>query len=108
MIIGIEYCSDSRDRNPTFKKLRTQEQASRWILNAPKGYAYPGAADPALPMTQQNFHQRLRYALVMPPGFRLKRKEVDKEYSAPFSRWYHKTEAECKEAVYRRHAVREI
>ena len=105
--IGIEESTDMRYPDPTFKRLPTERAALKWLAGGLKGFAYPGAADPNLPMTQQNFHHRIRTAYEMPAGWRLSRKEVDDVWSRASSSIYRSTGA-ARIAVILRHTVRRL
>ncbi len=103
MIVGIEETTDSRYPQTKIAKFRSETAARKWLSRG-GGYAWPAAADPTLPVGQQNFHHRLREAYVMPPHFRLSPKEVEAERS------HHRPDslAQRQARVYRRHATDQL
>lgn len=70
MIVGIEQTTDLRFPETRIVRLRTVKAALIW-LDVSGGYAWPGAADPRLPVQAQNHHRRLREAYEMPKGWRM-------------------------------------
>jgi hypothetical protein len=105
MIVGIEQTTDLRHPETLIKVFRAEAPARRW-LTAPGvgGYAWRGAADAALPLQQQNFHHRFRYAYRMPHGWRLHERDVREQYRRQGWRDWN----EAKAAVIRRAAVSEL
>lgn len=79
MFYGIESTTDSRNPEITIRKFRSEHSLLRWIRGIRNGaFAWSGAADPNLPMGQQNFHRRFRCGYEMPRGFRLTDRDVEK------------------------------
>lgn len=68
MIYLVEYCTDSRNRDVTIKKVRTYGGAIKWLKEGNR-VAYPAAANKELPSDQQNWHRRVREAYWMPYGW---------------------------------------
>ena len=69
---GVEETTDANHRKTVIKRFSSERSAIRWTRE--KGvhlsFAWDGAANESLRMTQQNWHRRLRYAFRMPPGWR--------------------------------------
>lgn len=105
--VGIEECTDQRRPDPVIRRFATERAARAWLAAAPKGFAFPGAADPTLPMGQQNFHRRIRSAYEMPLGWRLSKKAVD----ADWDRWrgsVYQSLGSSRIAVIQRAAIRRV
>jgi len=103
MIIGIEQTTDMDHQETKIIKLRSEKAAIAWIKKG-GGFAWPGAAREDIPSIQRNWHQRLRYAYEMPPGFRISKKEIEKEWCTGDYRDQKGREA----VVWRRHAIKKI
>ena len=76
MIYGIEQTTDSRYPETVVRKFTSEPAARSWRDGAPAGPAWPGAANPDLPITQQNFHERFRTLYCMPKGWRAPTQKV--------------------------------
>ena len=79
MIIGVERTTDRRYPETRIERFRSEAQARRWLAQG-GGYAWPGAANEALPAYRQNWHHRQRMAYAMPPGYRLPKGTADEQY----------------------------
>lgn len=71
MIVCIEQTTDSRSPQTKVQTMRSEAAARRWLAAGSDSFAFPGAARGDLPLTQQNWHRRIRTAYVMPPHWRL-------------------------------------
>jgi hypothetical protein len=82
---GFEYSTDQTDHTITVKRFSSRSAALKW-LQAVEGpqWAYPGAANSALPPTQQNWHKRVREIHTMPPRWR---PPTAREVSASQRKW---------------------
>ena len=69
MFYGIERNTDLRNPDTKIHRFSSRSAALRWSSKG-GGFAYPGAADADLPMTQQNFHHRIRTVWESPSGWR--------------------------------------
>jgi hypothetical protein len=65
MYLGVEETTDRRSPETKIKVFRTEATARKW-LSVELGFAWPAAANPALPVTQRNFHRRIRTVYEMP------------------------------------------
>ncbi|HEX6382226.1 MAG TPA: hypothetical protein VF180_13355 [Acidimicrobiia bacterium] len=72
---GIEQNTDTRAPQTTVVRLPSEQAAREWVQRN-QGFAFPGSARGDLPGSQQNWHRRVRRVYVMPPGFRLSRREL--------------------------------
>jgi len=57
---GIEETTDHRHPETKIVKLKSRVAAMKWLRAGTCGFAWPGAANPDLPMDAQNFHRRIR------------------------------------------------
>lgn len=73
MILGVERTTDVNHPETKIIRLATERRSVKWMSEG-GGVAWTGAARADLPVSQQNFHRRLRYVFRMPAGFRLTRK----------------------------------
>lgn len=76
MIYGIEQTTDSRYPETKIWRFRSEPAALNWRDARRIQAAWPGAADPDLPVGQQNFHHRIRRLYRMPKGWRSPGKKV--------------------------------
>ena len=82
ILLGIEQTTDRRARETKIVRIATPARARRWLAMAPTGFAFPGAADPTLPVSGQNFHKRFREVYEMPPRWRVTKAAVDRLWEA--------------------------
>jgi hypothetical protein len=81
--IGIEQNTDLKCEQTVIVRLgASRSRAEAWLGNGDQGFAFPGAARSDIPGSQQNWHHRLRNAYVMPPGYRLPKKEAEQRWES--------------------------
>lgn len=78
MIYGVEQNTDLRCPNTKIVKFTSIKKAKEW-RDKNLGYAFPGAANEDLPVTQQNWHHRIRTIYEMPYGWRFPSKQYLRE-----------------------------
>lgn len=103
MIVGVEETTDMRYPQTKIVHLSSEAAARKW-LSGGGGFAWPGAADESIRPSMQNWHRRLRSAYVLPPRFRLDKREVERLMGWP----RHDSADTVRACMYRRAAVREI
>lgn len=83
MYIGIEETTDRNHPETKILKFQNEKQAIKWVQETLR-FAWSGATDPNLPITQQNFHRRVRELYKMPLNFRINKQELkrrsDRDY----------------------------
>ena len=103
MIVGVEETTDMRHPQTKTVRLSSEAAARKW-LSGGGGLAWQGAADESLRPSMQNWHRRFRTAYVLPPRFRLSRREVERLTGYP----HHNSAETVRARMYQLAAVREI
>lgn len=75
MFYGIEHNTDLRCLDTKVKKFRSKKSAMDWKSGG-GGLAFPGAATNDIPVSQQNWHHRIRKVYEMPTGWRPPSKKI--------------------------------
>jgi hypothetical protein len=108
--MGVVICRSSDLRYPDSRVIvcRSKRQVVRVCDSLPTGYTHPAAADESLPGWQQNWHQWSTHVYELPPGFRLRKREVQQRLAEHQGSCYRRTWSDALADVYRHHAVREV
>ena len=98
--LGIERNTDMNCPRPEYTFFRSEASAKKWADSHEPVFAFPAAADPELPGTQQNFHRRVRDIYPCPAGFRMpSEREVDKRARESARQGYYQAYSRIKESM---------